>query len=359
MPRMMPSPRWPRRRASHEAPKIDGRGGVAERVRHPHTPLPPVGDVDPFRPAGERGGTHRQHSQADELLRGGGGAFAADEVEQRRAGPCPDGGVGQDGVQRVALPRAAEQILDRPRSQSLGQRGEPVRYLVEAWAKRSTIEMGRSPSEVIMRALYPPSAAPNRTFARHDLGAFGEGNETAPAVPPAERERKSMPKRKKVTKPVVKAGKKVLATDTAQGIIGAVVDKVEEIAVDKADDAAKAVKGKAAKVAKPQAGRSEDEARQHPPGEEERTPRSRARQEEPCQEVDREAAPAKKKTTAKRSSAQEDRRRRAPQEEAPPRGRPPSGVPDGSVGRVPGDVVPGPRQRPAGIPAASARVPRR
>jgi hypothetical protein len=57
-----------------------------------------------------------------------------------------------------------------------------------------------------------------------------------------------MPERKSVTKKVVGAGKKVLATDAAQGVIGAVADKMEEIAVDKADDAAEIVKEKAAKA---------------------------------------------------------------------------------------------------------------
>ena len=57
-----------------------------------------------------------------------------------------------------------------------------------------------------------------------------------------------MPKRRKMTETVKKTGKKVLATDTAQGVVGAVVDKLEEIAVDKADDAAEAVKEKAARA---------------------------------------------------------------------------------------------------------------
>jgi hypothetical protein len=57
-----------------------------------------------------------------------------------------------------------------------------------------------------------------------------------------------MPKRRKMTETVKKTGKKVLATDTAQGVVGAVVDKMEEIAVDKADDAAEAVKEKAARA---------------------------------------------------------------------------------------------------------------
>ncbi len=51
-----------------------------------------------------------------------------------------------------------------------------------------------------------------------------------------------------VTDKAKRAGKKVLATDTAQGVIGAVADKLEEITVDKADDAAETVKEKAAKA---------------------------------------------------------------------------------------------------------------
>ena len=57
-----------------------------------------------------------------------------------------------------------------------------------------------------------------------------------------------MPERKSVSNKVVGAGKRVLATDAAQGVIGAVADKMEEIAVDKADDAAEIVKEKAAKA---------------------------------------------------------------------------------------------------------------
>ena len=53
---------------------------------------------------------------------------------------------------------------------------------------------------------------------------------------------------KKIADTGKEAGKKVLATDTAQGVVGAVVDKLEEIAVDKADDVAATVKQKAAKA---------------------------------------------------------------------------------------------------------------
>ena len=53
---------------------------------------------------------------------------------------------------------------------------------------------------------------------------------------------------KKIADAGKEAGKKVLATDAAQGVVGAVVDKLEEIAVDKADDVAATVKQKAAKA---------------------------------------------------------------------------------------------------------------
>ena len=53
---------------------------------------------------------------------------------------------------------------------------------------------------------------------------------------------------KKIADAGKEAGKKVLATDTAQGVVGAVVDKLEEITVDKADDVAATVKQKAARV---------------------------------------------------------------------------------------------------------------
>ncbi|MGZ5289333.1 MAG: hypothetical protein ACXWE5_07610 [Actinomycetota bacterium] len=53
---------------------------------------------------------------------------------------------------------------------------------------------------------------------------------------------------KKIADAGKEAGKKVLATDTVQGVVGAVVDKLEEIAVDKADDVAATMKQKAAKA---------------------------------------------------------------------------------------------------------------
>lgn len=47
---------------------------------------------------------------------------------------------------------------------------------------------------------------------------------------------------------VVQAGRKVLSTDVAQDVVGSVVDKLEEVAIDKVDDAAGAMKERAAKA---------------------------------------------------------------------------------------------------------------
>jgi hypothetical protein len=53
-----------------------------------------------------------------------------------------------------------------------------------------------------------------------------------------------------------KAGKKVLSTDAGQNVVGAVVDALEELVVQKADDAADEVKSKAARAGGHRAPRS-------------------------------------------------------------------------------------------------------
>ena len=45
-----------------------------------------------------------------------------------------------------------------------------------------------------------------------------------------------MPQRKSLTRSAAKAGKKVLATDTAQSIIGKVADDMQELTVEKAEE---------------------------------------------------------------------------------------------------------------------------
>ncbi len=53
---------------------------------------------------------------------------------------------------------------------------------------------------------------------------------------------------KEIAKSGKRMGKKVLATDTAQDVVGVVVDGLEEVAVDKADDVAENVKARAARA---------------------------------------------------------------------------------------------------------------
>jgi hypothetical protein len=53
---------------------------------------------------------------------------------------------------------------------------------------------------------------------------------------------------KKAVRAGAKAGKKVLATDAAQSVVGTVVDRLERLVVDNADDVADSVKARAAKA---------------------------------------------------------------------------------------------------------------
>jgi hypothetical protein len=58
----------------------------------------------------------------------------------------------------------------------------------------------------------------------------------------------SMSTAKKLMAASEKAGKKVLSTDAGQNVVGTVVDTLEELVVQKADDVADEVKSKAAKA---------------------------------------------------------------------------------------------------------------
>jgi microcompartment protein CcmL/EutN len=57
-----------------------------------------------------------------------------------------------------------------------------------------------------------------------------------------------MPIVKKAVKAGAKAGKKVLATDAGQKVVGTVVDSLEKVVVEKADDVAEEVKTRAARA---------------------------------------------------------------------------------------------------------------
>ncbi|MFL5736813.1 MAG: hypothetical protein ACJ76P_05695, partial [Actinomycetota bacterium] len=58
----------------------------------------------------------------------------------------------------------------------------------------------------------------------------------------------TMQKPKQMAKAGKQMGKKVLASDTAQDVVGVVVDDLKEVAVDKADDVAENVKARAARA---------------------------------------------------------------------------------------------------------------
>ena len=104
---------------------------------------------------------------------------------------------------------------------------------------------------------------------------------------------------KKIADTGKEAGKKVLATDTAQGVVGAVVDKLEEIAVDKADDVAATVKQKAAKAG----GRLPERP-------------------STAQEVRREEVQSRRRSRRRRSRRRRSRRRRSRRRRSrPPRSR--------------------------------------
>jgi hypothetical protein len=83
-----------------------------------------------------------------------------------------------------------------------------------------------------------------------------------------------MQQTKEIVKTGKQIGKKVMATDTAQDVVGVVVDGFEEVTVDKADDVAENLKKRAARAG----GRS------------------------PKQATAKKSA-ARKKTTAKKSAA--------------------------------------------------------
>src|SRR4029453_7531935 len=107
-----------------------------------------------------------------------------------------------------------------------------------------------------------------------------------------------MPERKSVTNKVVGAGRKVLATDAAQGVIGAVADKMEEIAVDKADDAAEIVKEKAAK-----AGGRRPSSRRPATNRKAGARKAGARKKTTARKTGARKAGARKKTTARKTRA--------------------------------------------------------
>ena len=88
---------------------------------------------------------------------------------------------------------------------------------------------------------------------------------------------------KEIAKTSKQMGKKVMATDTAQDVVGVVVDGLEEVAVDKADDVAENLKTLAARAG----GRS---------------PKRPSAKKPSSRQATAKKKPATKKSTAKRKS---------------------------------------------------------
>ena len=136
----------------------------------------------------------------------------------------------------------------------------------------------------------------------------------------------------KVAQAGKKAGKQVLGTDVAQGVVEAVVDKLGEITVEKADDIAGSVKDRAAKAGgrRPTASRSKTPSRKKQTAKKQtakkRTRQEDLREEDLREEVDgqeavRDEEVSAKKTTAKKSTAKRSSSKRPARKKSAPRSR--------------------------------------
>jgi hypothetical protein len=112
---------------------------------------------------------------------------------------------------------------------------------------------------------------------------------------------------KKIANAGKEAGKKVLATDTAQGVVEAVVDKLEEITVDKADDVAATVKERAAKAG----GRSPKRATAKKSGAKKSTAKKSTAKKSSAKKSSAKKSSAKK-ATAKKSAAKKPASKKKP-----------------------------------------------
>ena len=143
-----------------------------------------------------------------------------------------------------------------------------------------------------------------------------------------------MAQAKEMAKTGKRMGKKVLATDTAQDVVGVVVDGLEEVAVDKADDVAENVKARAARAG----GRSPKRPSAKKSSSRQSTAKKSPRQEvhgqaeERCEEVHGQAEERSKKSTAKRTGARSRRRLESPRPSGRVRRSP---RPSGKVPRSP------------------------
>ena len=106
---------------------------------------------------------------------------------------------------------------------------------------------------------------------------------------------------KKAVRAGAKAGKKVLATDAAQSVVGTVVDRLERLVVDNADDVADTVKARAAKAGgrspRKSTGRKKTTARKSPTRKDTTARKSAGRKKTTARE-----APGRKKTATRKTA---------------------------------------------------------
>ena len=106
---------------------------------------------------------------------------------------------------------------------------------------------------------------------------------------------------KKAVRAGAKAGKKVLATDAAQSVVGTVVDRLERLVVDNADDVADTVKARAAKAGgrspRKSTGRKKTTARKSPTRKNTTARKSAGRKKTTARE-----APGRKKTATRKTA---------------------------------------------------------
>jgi hypothetical protein len=118
---------------------------------------------------------------------------------------------------------------------------------------------------------------------------------------------------RKAVRAGAKAGKKVLATDAAQSVVGTVVDKLERLVVDSADDVAVNVKKRAAKAGgrspRKVTGRKKTASRKKTSARKKTTSRksparkkTTARKPATRKKTASRKSPARKKTTARKTS---------------------------------------------------------
>ena len=109
-----------------EEPEAGDVGGGMDQT---DPPLRPIG-VGPVTEAADGGGDRGQGTERDQRIDRVSGTRATEEVEDHSPAPAADGDVGEQRMQRVLQPGAAEQALGRP-DRGVHDSGEAVRDAIE------------------------------------------------------------------------------------------------------------------------------------------------------------------------------------------------------------------------------------